>query len=44
MIWLTLQEGVNTTDLDLSNLQNGVYFMTLINGSEKKVQRIVKQS
>ena len=41
---ITLQRGSNTTDLNIADLQNGVYFMTLINGSEKTVQRIVKQN
>lgn len=34
--------GINSENIDLSNLSNGVYFITINNGTEKITRRVVK--
>lgn len=40
---VSIYTGMNSLELDLSNLANGVYNLVLDNGNEKIIQRIVKQ-
>lgn len=40
---LTTVSGLNTTNIDISQLANGIYFLTLDNGGTKATNRIIKQ-
>ena len=42
-IHLTAAKGINTKDIDMSHLANGVYFLAMDNGGEKILTRLIKQ-
>ncbi len=40
---ITAKEGFNTQTISMTNFENGLYFISLSNGIDKVLQRIVKQ-